>query len=286
MEKKPEFGIREYRPEDLPQMEALWETVFGDRPGFIRSFYTLLPRLGTAVVADRNGEIAGMAHSLNCMELRVPDGRIVPCGYLYAVATAEKYRCLGLGARLSRAAEETAKAAGAESFCTSPAEPSLYAWYERIMDLRPALYRRVCTLERSAAPDGPAAVLQKVTAEAYAAAAERALGGQPHMRLSQAGTELLEMLCREYGGGLYLSGGVPAACGRDGDILELYELLCPPEQIPEAAGRLLRSLPEEEGVRAVRYRVPCRPEAEGAEAYLAAKGCRIPPETLRCIVFE
>ena len=142
--------IREYRGGDIPEMSALWQAVFGDSEGLVNSFLQLLPDMGTAVVAEVNGKIAGAAYAVTGMELVSASGKVQTCGYIYAVAVAPEFRGSGIGRALTERSAELARARGAEVICTLPAEESLYAWYKTILGTECALRRQRLEAESAA----------------------------------------------------------------------------------------------------------------------------------------
>lgn len=225
--------VREIRPEDRAALTALWLRVFGDPAAYVERFFELLPALGTGAAALEDGRLLGAAYLLTAQTL-VADGRITPCGYLYAVAVEPEARGRGLGGALSRAAAALGRARGAELLCTEPAEPSLFAWYERVLGLRCALRR-----ERRTLPSRPGLTPVPLSAEAYGRRREALLRGAPHMALSPAGLLLEEANCRASGGGLYALGdGLAAAYVSDG-VTEVRELLGAPAEAAAALGAAL-----------------------------------------------
>ena len=58
----PEFNIREYKREDIPDLSRLWEKTFEDSPELIAEFFRLLPDMGTGLTAVQNGKIVGAAY--------------------------------------------------------------------------------------------------------------------------------------------------------------------------------------------------------------------------------
>ena len=132
--------VREYRPEDIPALSALWARVFGDSVALIGDFFRLLPDMGTGLAAEADGEIAGAAYIITGMELADCGNRPPVCGYIYAVAVEERFRGLGLGGRLTLAAAEKGRERGASIICTLPAESALYNWYEKLLGVQCALY--------------------------------------------------------------------------------------------------------------------------------------------------
>lgn len=223
------FVIREYRPEDIPDLWSLWCRVFGDPPLLVNTFLDLLPEMGSCCVAEEAGELLGAAYLLDGFTLLCPDGSGFPCGYLYAVAVEERARGNGIGAAVSRGAAELGRKRGAERVCTLPAEEGLYAWYGKILSLENRTDRAVYL--RSSLPDLP-----ELSAADYLRKREQLLKGIPHVVPNAAVMEYQKLLCRSYGGNLYaLEEGILCAY-RDDGVWVIPELL-----LPSAAGLTSRA---------------------------------------------
>lgn len=261
--------IREIRPEDQTALVALWHRVFGDPVSYVEEFFRILPEIGRGVAAIENGVPVGAAYMITALELR-DDEKSRRCGYLYAVAVEPEARGRGLGGSLSQEAAALGRAHGAELICTLPAEPGLYAWYEKLIGVRCALYRERREL---ASCSGPAP--QLLTAAEYARLRETLLCGRPHLRLSDAAMRLEEANCRAFGGGLYAVGGGIAAASVDGGVTEVRELLGASEAEAAALGAFL-------GCARVRLWQP----SPGGEPYLAFAPADIPPGTVWNLAFD
>ena len=122
--------VRHYRKDDIPAMRALWRRVFDERESFLDAFFTLLPDIGGAAVAeDDSGALCGAAYALTGYEL-LAGGESPHVGYVYAVAVDERERGRGLGAELTKKAAAICREREAVIVATLPAEQSLYRWYE------------------------------------------------------------------------------------------------------------------------------------------------------------
>ena len=86
-----DFELREYRPDDVPALSALWTECFGDGPGFTEKFFAALPGMGSGVAAVRGGEILGAAYTLNAQELICGEG-VRRVGYIYGVGVSARAR--------------------------------------------------------------------------------------------------------------------------------------------------------------------------------------------------
>lgn len=261
--------IRELLPEDRAALVALWHRVFGDPVSYVEEFFRLLPEIGGGVAAVENGAPVGAAYMITALELCEGESAR-RCGYLYAVAVDPAARGRGLGGALSQAAAEFGRARGAELICTLPAEPGLYAWYEKRIGLRCALYREQRILESC---PGPAP--QPLGAAEYARRREDLLRGRPHLRLSEAAMRLEEANCRAFGGFLCAVGDGIAAVYLDGDTAEIRELLGASEAEAAAIGAAL-------GAKRVHLWRPAR----SGDPYLAFSPADLPENTVWNLAFD
>lgn len=209
--------IREYGPEDGAALVALWHRVFEDPEALSVCLLRILPELGGAVVAEADGVIAGAACVIT--GLRVGDRR---AAYVYAVAVLPEYRGLGLGKALTKAAAALGKKLGADFVCTLPASLPLYGWYEELIGVRFALYRR-----KERFPVRPGPDVRELSAEEYNERREALLAPLPHLTLSAPAMHYQQLFCRELGGGLYAVGDGIAVVYREESRGLVWELLCP-----------------------------------------------------------
>ncbi len=261
--------IREIRPEDRAALAELWQRVFRDPAVCAEEFLRSLPEMGSGAAAVEDGRVLGAAYIVTALHLRGGD-RSRRCGYLYAVAVDPAARGRGLGTALSRAAAELGRARGAELICTWPAEPGLYAWYERVLGARCALYTAFRELD--SAP-GPA--VRPLDPAEYGRRREALLAGRPHLYLEPAALRFEAVNLGVYGGGLYAVGdGIAAGFAAD-DVAEVHELL---GALPEAAAALGAAL----GTKRVRL----WQSAESGEPYLAFVPGDLPPDTVWNLAFD
>lgn len=207
-----EYIIREYRESDADAICTIWQSVFGDDINYIRAFLTLLPRMGTGAVAEKEGKAAAMAFAMTGIEFENRS-----CAYIYAVATLPEHRGQGLGEAVSRAAAEFSRA---EIICTMPAEDGLYRWYGEILGLNDSLFITETEITPCASD-----VITPISAEEYYKLREEYLTDLPHVRFDKAHIELLEALCLCYGGGLYRTENAILAAQSDGKLCRVSEAL-------------------------------------------------------------
>lgn len=268
-----EVKLREYEDADIGALCALWESVFGDKAELIREFFRLLPDMGFCAAAELEGEVVGMASVLTALELVTPGADAVRCGYVYAVATEPSSRGHGIGAALTEKVCELAKAAGASMLCTLPAEDSLYPWYERIMGVRCALYRK----SFETAPTGGQPVL-RLSASEYLNRREALLAGKAHLRAAPAVVEFAEQFYSVYGGGLFLCGESLCAAYGDRKCIYIKELISPDGKSEPAAAALGAFL----GAEKVIYFLP----SESGDKYISALPGAVPSDCVWNLSFD
>lgn len=189
--------IRPYVDTDIPELCGIWQSAFGDEKSLIEKFFELLPDMGKGFVAERNGEVLGMLYMLDayCGEKAI--------GYVYAVAVKKQYRRQGIGRKLCN------MAAGMDYdiIATLPAEKGLYAWYEKVLGTRPALYGK-----REKLLPGKGKAYYEIDAAEYGDIRNRLLCGTAHIDFPGNYLRFQEEICRTYGGGMY-AGDNGIACG-------------------------------------------------------------------------
>ena len=104
-----ELRFRLSREGDVPALQRLWAEVFGDSEEFTGEFFRLLWRPEYCRVAESAGEIAAMGF---CIPGAVARG--ARCSYIYAMATAERYRGLGAAREIGLRLIADAFASGAD----------------------------------------------------------------------------------------------------------------------------------------------------------------------------
>ena len=127
-----ELRFRLSREGDVPALQRLWAEVFGDGEELIGAFFRLLWRPEDCAVAKSGGEIAAMGF---CIPGAVARG--ARCSYIYAMATAERYRGLGAAREIGLGLIADAFASGADLVATLPAEDSLCRWYDEKLGMSP-----------------------------------------------------------------------------------------------------------------------------------------------------
>lgn len=221
--------IRQVRAADAAELSALWHRVFGDPEELARAFLAELPALGGGVCAEEAGKLLGAAYAVTDFTL---EGR--RAAYLYAIGVLPEARGRGLGKRLTKEAAALGRELGADFVCTLPANASLYPWYEKLIGVRCALYRRE---ERTESRPGGKPL--PLSPEAYGLRREELLRGKPHVTVGPAALRYEKENCRCFGGDLYAVGAGIAVASIDEGETRIRELLVPAgEDVHELAAAL------------------------------------------------
>lgn len=202
--------IRLYESSDTPALCCIWQDAFGDEKSLILRFFELLPDMGKGFAAESNGEVVGMLYMLDatCGKKKI--------GYVYAVAVKKELRGHGIGRMLCEAASKM----DYDIIATLPAEKGLYAWYEKVLGTKPALYGKH---EKLLPCKGKA--FYEIDAIEYGNIRSRLLRGKTHIDFPDNYLRFQEEICRTYGGGMYAgSGGIACGYVEDG-ILYIKEAL-------------------------------------------------------------
>lgn len=230
-----ELSAAAMEPRDIPVLKQLWRDTFGDPDELIDSFFELLCGVGTGIVCRDGREPVAMAYLLDGMR-----AGMVKCSYIYAVATKSEYRGRGCGAALMRACRSASRQRGNDVLCTSPAEPSLYDWYEGLLDMQPVSFSSEYGIEPELSGALPA--VRPADASEYNLAREQYLCGSPHVSFSDNYIALELAVCRACGGGLFAVGSGFAACYPEDGVLKIRELMCPEQSFHVSVAALAGKL--------------------------------------------
>lgn len=270
-----EINIRRLTSGNSEQIIGLWTEIFGDSPELVEVFLDRLFRGGAGFGAFDCEKLISMAYVLTGLEI-TGQGKYIPCGYIYAVATDEGYRRRGIAEELCRKCTDAAVAQGCEIITVKPSGEKLYSYYGRVIGTDRVLHCRKETFGIGEAAGESSA--EPVSAEEYFALREKALSGTPHLRVSKNWLGFEKELCRGCGGDLYSVGGSPAAAYSENGILIIKELICPDREKAEKVSALcLRG-----GVEVAELCTPCA----AGEKNLAADSDSISPGTHFGILFD
>ncbi len=115
---------------DLPALEALWQSAFGDGPETIRLFFERMFRPENTCAAKENGELRAALYLLPA-QIILSSERSEPVYYLYAAATKPEFRRRGIMRALLSYAAQIARERGKAALCLLPGEESLVRYYLR-----------------------------------------------------------------------------------------------------------------------------------------------------------
>lgn len=227
--------IREYSPADLPALTRLWVDSFAVSEQFVQEFYRLLPEAGIGLVLVEDGSIAAMASVIDSLFLEYKaESRPQRCAYLYGIAVTEACRGKGYGQKITAEARKVSLSRDADAVTLMPASESLFSFYAAHTGFRPALCR-----ERREAAAGKSCRLQTINPDEYSALREALLAGTDHLRITPSAARILNMLCRQYGGGLYSSNEGICACLKDGGTCIMQDVISSrPDSLSAAAAAL------------------------------------------------
>ncbi len=106
-------------PSLIPQLRQLWKEAFGDTDHFLDQFYGKAFSPHRCLCATADGEVAAMAYWFHCEEY----------AYIYAVATAKKYRGQGISHALMDRIHTILTDRGYAGCILVPGEESLRHFY-------------------------------------------------------------------------------------------------------------------------------------------------------------
>lgn len=269
-----DYTIREYRPGDVPEVSLLWREVFGDPLSFTALFFSMLPDMGSMVVAEESGRILGAAAVLNGFELVTRKKKRPVVAYLYGVMVRESERSRGVGKALVLGAEALARRRESELISTLPAEAPLYGWYKKLLGLECVLHRR-----RYEIGCAPREAVMELSSTEYMLWRDNLLRGRAYLRPSNPTLEFARQTAKLAGGGLYACGsGVCMAALEDG-ICVIRELIT---NTPADAPIIAASVGAQLGAPITRYYLPAR---EG-ESYIAAEPGSVPADCVWNLSFD
>lgn len=121
---KLEYAFNSPSDSMLPQLRELWKEAFGDNDAFLDCFYTTAFDKSRCRVATVDDELAAVLYWFNCT---IDNQRIA---YVYAVATAKKFRGNGACHMLLEDTHKLLKSLGYSSVVLVPGNEALMHLYE------------------------------------------------------------------------------------------------------------------------------------------------------------
>lgn len=220
--------VRNWRPEDIPEMRKIFAASFGDPPevidAFHRVFLTGPDCCAVAAVPDAerpDGKAVAAGYLLPGPVLRFPDREDIPAAYLYALGCLPDFRRRGFGSSVYRALLANGEKTGA-MVCVLPASEVLVRAYGRVCPICPLGSSRVAELEDWRAADAVPLAPKRLSREEYALRREECLAPYPHAAYPESFYRLMD----EYDN-LFLSfPGALAAVVPLGNRCVVSELLC------------------------------------------------------------
>ena len=197
-----EFFTRQPRFCEIPVLDHIWQTAFGEDDISADIFFSHYFDPELCVVADHAGVPAAAGYLFPAGNL-VCGGQEhgVPCAMICALATLPEYRGHGFGSAVSRELIRAGHEKGIHAVVLRPSSDSLFEYYRSRTSLRDCFY--VCEQKYSIAPSGKPSKLSKIDAEQYAALRKKLLAGIPHIEMGLQALNYQQLLCRRLGGGLF-----------------------------------------------------------------------------------
>lgn len=121
--------IRKGNPEEKEAIINIWQRCFGDEREYIEMFLREKQDEVTPVVCEKDGSLVSMLFLFPC-SFRL-SGEDFPAFYLYAAATLPEFRGEGIMGEMIEFSKAYAEEKGKEFIILSPAEESLYSYYNR-----------------------------------------------------------------------------------------------------------------------------------------------------------
>ena len=202
----PEYEFRHANAEEARLLRPLWQECFGDDAQFMACYEAQMFRPERVELALLNGEAVSMLTILPMTLCR--DGKRMPGGCVYGVATRSDHRGRGLATQLLQAA---CRRLDHEVDCLAvvPDTPELFPYYSRTMLARTAFYVREIQLHAEQLTDRSPLNPQPAKAEDYLAARRDCLRGHTFLDWDRQAVYFQRQICRQEGGDLFLFSGIP-----------------------------------------------------------------------------
>lgn len=123
--------LRKYKAQesDIPELKALWKTVFGDSDDVIDFFFSYVADINNTYVYKSNGKCISAFYLIDAP---IKEGNAIRnAKYLYAAATLPAYRNCGYMGEMIEYAIQWLKFAGYDYLYLCPANEKLYSYYEK-----------------------------------------------------------------------------------------------------------------------------------------------------------
>ena len=238
-----EYIIRPWRQEDLPRLETLWTTAFGDDTDYIGAFRANFLQSGSCLVAEADGKAVSAMYILDGPILFPPDGTSLSTAYTYALATDPAYRGRGIGSAVYRACVDKALQV-VDAACVLPSEDSLYSFYEKANGSVPVSWVREGVYPREELTS-PAPGADVISAGEYYLRRKSILRGLPYAVVTMSFLAMESYHMKRFGGGYLSVDGDIAAVEMDGDTCRVLELLAPEGDWQDVLAAIAKVFPAE-----------------------------------------
>ena len=245
-------NIRPSNAEELSKQKELWQKCFGDAMEYIDGFYANFCSPEQVLVVEEDGEVDSMAAVLPTT-LRLPDGEIVPVGYIYALATNPFVQGKGHARHLLAYADQYLAGQGMKAMVLVPASPSLHKFFAAL-DMEECFATRKIEILGSSLSQPKGGVLTPCTPAEYNAIREEFLKDTFHMIYDDNLIAFQQFGSRFSHGDLYkveIDGEVGCAAVEyvQNTRLLMKELLISSEKLQQAVELIAAQLP------AIKYHV-------------------------------
>lgn len=232
--------LRKSKPEEVPELQELFQLCFGDGPEVSGLYFEHFYRPEEFLVLREEGELRAMAGLLN-LTLTEPNGKTVKAAYLYGMGTHPDHQGRGLAAQLLNYADFYLRGKR-DCLVTMPATPELHAFYAKFgfEECFPLLEGKVFPRQPL---EGETSL--PIDSAVYEPLREQLLAGHYHVSYGHL-TGLQERLCAFSGGSLLSlnANGISgcAAVEQWGDTALIKELLISPEGLDGAIALIAQAV--------------------------------------------
>lgn len=194
--------IHPARPEELPTIQALWQTVFGDSPAVIDAFYRTSGIRGEDTLALwEDGALRSMLYLLPT-DIRW-EGGSARGGYVFALATQPEQRGKGFARMLLHYVDFYAGELGLDCATVVPAQPGLHGLFASA-GFAEGFSSRVAQLAAADLPECvPGDAVDTVGAEEYLKLREELLSGRSYAACPAGQVAFQRVISHMSGGGLF-----------------------------------------------------------------------------------
>jgi len=199
---------RHPRFEELSALRHIWETVFGSGADtfFYHYFdpeFCIVESLGDeSVVTAENAPLAA-GYLIPAGKLKI-GSKSISCAMVFAVATLPEHRGKGYGKDVMRELVRTAREKGYPAVVLCPADDGLFQYYTENSDFKEFFYVSERKLKKpDTSTSSPQTKLTEITPDEYHELRKAFLVSTPHIDPEPDAFNYQELMCREYGGGLF-----------------------------------------------------------------------------------